>query len=56
MVKFEVGNVVRAKAGGPLMTVNSVNESYNTVTVHWFDDCDLKSGTFDVNELLFEHK
>ena len=35
---FYVGDKVRLKSGGPVMTVALVLSDYHTVRCHWFDE------------------
>lgn len=43
-----VGDVVRLKSGGPVMTVTTVGEHYGTPTIWctWFDQKGSQNGTF----------
>lgn len=43
-----VGDVVRLKSGGPVMTVTTVGERYGTPTIWctWFDQKGNQTGTF----------
>lgn len=36
--KFEVGDVVQFKSGGPKMTISQVNEDTNNHLCVWFDN------------------
>lgn len=47
---MKVGDTVRLKSNGPLMTVNFVEDE--TVKCHWFDkDESLKDGVFHKDQL-----
>jgi uncharacterized protein YodC (DUF2158 family) len=53
--ELKAGNVVRAKCGGPLMTVSSV--SNDRATLDWFDDgYNLHHGVMQVEQLVFERE
>ena len=43
MQKFELGQTVRLKSGGPLMTVNSIDEEKNQITCHFIIGSQTKS-------------
>lgn len=47
-IAFEVGQTVRLKSGGPLMTVSSVGDDYGVPTVWcvWFDKTTEKTGKY----------
>ena len=48
---FEIGNTVSLKSGGPLMTVESVNDG-GTVTCIWFQDDTKRSDNFKVETII----
>lgn len=49
---FYVGDKVRLKSGGPVMTVALVLSDYQTVRCHWFDQSgQLRKGQFETKEL-----
>jgi|AntAceMinimDraft_17_1070374.scaffolds.fasta_scaffold38678_1 uncharacterized protein YodC (DUF2158 family) len=49
---FYVGDKVRLKSGGPVMTVALVLSDYQTVRCHWFDQSgQLRNGLFETKEL-----
>ncbi len=49
---LKVGNLVRLKSGGPLLTVTAVDG--DTVTCQWFDDKKLGVATFPKDTLVLE--
>lgn len=49
---MQVGDLVRLKSGGPIMTVSWVEDRYSNVGCNWFNQHDeLKSATFQNDEL-----
>lgn len=52
---FEIGDLVRLKSGGPVMTVTYISQgaqgSAPKVTAHWFDSENQTFKNFDVNPL-----
>ena len=49
MRKFKTGNIVRLKSGSPKMSVYaylSDDQSDKRLTCQWFDNNEMKSGTF----------
>lgn len=55
--KFEVGEVVRLKSGGPDMTIHSVDTDFGGrpnggVWCQWFGGRKLERGHFDIKSLL----
>jgi uncharacterized protein YodC (DUF2158 family) len=49
--KFQPGDSVRLKSGGPLMTVDSWDDSYIQYLCTWFDDKRLESQRFNEESL-----
>ncbi len=49
MDSFEVGDTVRLKSGGPLMTISWIDE--DEVRCEWFVADELKSGLFQIASL-----
>lgn len=47
---FKAGNVVIAKSGGPLMTVETVD--MDIIKTVWFDDAELREGFFSQEQLI----
>jgi len=51
--KFKVGDLVRLKSGGPVMTASEVDgASYNRIRCQWFGGKKLESGMFDIATLV----
>lgn len=50
--KFNTGNLVRLKSGGPLMTVNSMPQTDGLVSAEWFVEGKLQRDRFDVESLV----
>jgi uncharacterized protein YodC (DUF2158 family) len=51
---FKVGDTVRLKSGGPLMTVTSIQPD-GTVWCEWFDKSDVLQGrSFEVSSLILD--
>ena len=47
MAEFKIGDTVKLKSGGPLMTVDSAPDSqYLYIDCVWFDDVTVKKETF----------
>jgi uncharacterized protein YodC (DUF2158 family) len=54
-MSVKIGDVVRLRSGGPLMTVLTTNAEKELVVCSWFDQKDeLKSGSFHQNQLIKE--
>ena len=50
--KYEIGNTVRLNSGGPLMTIEEIDDE--VITCRWFNtENDLKSAQFYKNEVTF---
>ena len=50
---MKVGDTVRLKSGGPLMTVSVLLENARTVC-NWFDNNELKTATFSDDSIEIE--
>ena len=50
---MKVGDTVRLKSGGPLMTVSSLLES-NEIMCTWFNGDELKSAAFPIDTVEVE--
>ena len=48
-MELKVGDTVRLKSGGPLMTIESIED--NRAFCNWFSNDELKNGTFNVETL-----
>ena len=44
--QFQIGQTVRLKSDGPLMTVNFIDESNNQIQCVWFENGSKKMDTF----------
>jgi len=51
MARFEVGDVVQLRSGGPTMTVQEVMEIGGHVRCQWFVEGELRSGIFHPRSL-----
>lgn len=50
--KFNKGDVVSLKSGGPQMTIQVFSEESGQVNCHWFDNANkLQEGVFDINTI-----
>ena len=45
-MSFTVGDVVKLKSGGPLMTVLSIDEAAHRVVCQWFDKSEARQAEF----------
>lgn len=53
MADFKVGDVVRLKSGGPLMTIRVIdNDGTREIYCDWFDSKDELKGTRFIDETL----
>ncbi len=53
MVKFNQGDIVQLKSGGPKMTVKTDSDSYDTdVYCQWFAGNKLNAGSFSPETLI----
>ncbi|MBC0852621.1 DUF2158 domain-containing protein [Pantoea stewartii] len=50
--RWESGDVVRLKSGGPAMTVKGYNMHKGGFVCQWFVGTDLKEGAFDGGQLV----
>ena len=48
---YSVGDIVKLKSGGPVMTIHSVNDTFTgekvEYTCKWFSGSKLQNGTFE---------
>ncbi|MBB4639476.1 uncharacterized protein YodC (DUF2158 family) [Longimicrobium terrae] len=51
MAKFQIGDIVQLKSGGPKMTVKQVFPD-GVVSCHWFSGTKLSSGIFSAETLV----
>ncbi len=52
MSKFNQGEIVQLKSGGPKMTVQSIDEKYNSIHCQWFAGSKLNDGHFTEESLI----
>lgn len=52
----KIGDVVRLKSGGPLMTVESLDDYYGVMKARctWFSNHELKDGVFPPETLVLD--
>ena len=55
MAEFKLGDTVRLKSGGPLMTIESIDE-YEIATCVWFDKKVLSSSQFNFTSIEIENE
>jgi uncharacterized protein YodC (DUF2158 family) len=48
----KLGDTVKLKSGGPVMTIRSFDQRTNWFTCHWFVGRELKTGEFSSSELV----
>ena len=48
-MELKVGDTVRLKSGGPLMTIESIEDK--KAFCNWFSNDELKNGTFNIETL-----
>jgi uncharacterized protein YodC (DUF2158 family) len=51
MTDFHVGDVVRLKSGGPIMTISSELDAMGYINCNWFAGAKLQSGRFRLDVL-----
>jgi uncharacterized protein YodC (DUF2158 family) len=51
MAQLKIGDIVRLKSGGPIMTLNNIFGDGGTVECLWFVTAELKSGRFSHDAL-----
>lgn len=52
---FAIGDTVKLKSGGPLMTIDSI-DARNKIFCKWFAGSKLENGTFDKKTLVISDK
>jgi uncharacterized protein YodC (DUF2158 family) len=50
--KFEIGDLVVLKSGGPIMTINSDESTSGIIACIWFDDYRVKQEGYFKNKAL----
>ena len=56
MAELKVGDVVKLKSGGPVMTVSRVAEESRLYDCQWFDGTELRTGRFAPDSLVKQDK
>jgi uncharacterized protein YodC (DUF2158 family) len=51
MAEFKVGDTVKLRSGGPLMTIYAIDS--DEISCQWFNNDEIKGATFNSEVLIF---